>query len=86
MKFETPPRERGDSKWVKEAIELRERPGEWAVLHTSKSAQLSAAAARTIRVAKVKAWQPAGSFEAIARTVDGEHRVYARYVGNGDAA
>jgi len=26
-------------------------------------------------------YHPAGSFESVYRCVDGEHRVYARYVG-----
>lgn len=34
-----------------------------------------------IRQAKLQAYAPAGTFEARARTVDGEHRVYARFVG-----
>ena len=33
-----------------------------------------------IRAAKIVAYEPAGAFEAQARTVDGEYRVYARFV------
>lgn len=33
-----------------------------------------------IRMAKIVAYEPAGAYEAQARTVDGQYRVYARFV------
>jgi hypothetical protein len=41
----------------------------------------AASSAQAIRSAKLAAYGPAGAFQAVARTVQGEHRVYARYVG-----
>jgi hypothetical protein len=60
---------------------LRARPGEWAHVTTHSTAQSSASLAYAIRAGKYAAYTPAGHFEARARTVDGEHRVYVRYVG-----
>lgn len=62
---------------------MRERPGEWAVIHTAPNANAAASYARHIRLGVMAAYAPARSFEACARTVDGEHLVYARYVGEG---
>jgi hypothetical protein len=64
------------------AAELKARPGEWAkVLVDTNLSQSS-----QIRNGLYKAYQPAGSFEAVARNarnVDGRVRcdIYARYVG-----
>jgi hypothetical protein len=41
----------------------------------------AAKTAHTIRSGVQAPYRPSGSFEAVARTVDGEHRVYARYTG-----
>ncbi|MET8627953.1 hypothetical protein ABZW30_30140 [Kitasatospora sp. NPDC004669] len=60
---------------------LRDRPAEWAVVQRAGSIARAASAAQAIRSAKLLAYGPAGAFEAVARTVEGEHRVYARYVG-----
>jgi hypothetical protein len=34
-----------------------------------------------IRSGKYRYYQPKGSFEAVYRYIDGNHRVYVRYVG-----
>jgi len=92
--FEEPPkgRNRGPSR-VSHAIiaaQLRERPGIWAVIDKRATARSAANTAHAIRIARnMKAYAPAGAYEAMARTVpvleDGkrvtEYRVYARYVG-----
>lgn len=61
--------------------QLRARPQEWA--HIATRANISAAGelARRIKRGGTVAFQPASAFEAVSRTVDGEYRVYARYVG-----
>lgn len=65
------------------AMQLRERPGEWALVSTAKSAYSMNSMAYQIRAAYYAAYLPRGSFEAAGRTVDGERRVYARYIGEG---
>lgn len=83
IKFEAPPlmaRRFVDHATV--AAALRAQPGEWAVVGAYGSAGSAAAMAHSIRRARIKAYAPARGFEAAKRTVDGEHRVYARYVGD----
>lgn len=71
------------SKHHKIAEQLRERPKEWARVHISASRSGADSTAHQIRVAILRAYSPPSAFEAKARTVDGQHRVYARYVGEG---
>jgi hypothetical protein len=66
---------------------LKSRPGQWAIHPRSatQSPVQSASLAISIRHARVKAYRPAGAFEAAIRRVDDEHtNVYARYVGTPD--
>lgn len=67
------------------AAALRARPGVWALMGQHTSPGSARQLAYSIRQAKPKTFAPAGAFEADAKTVMGEHRVYARYVGQ-DAA
>jgi hypothetical protein len=82
LRFEEPPAPRHGGRYsqVEAAQKLRERPGEWAVATVCTTSDSSSSMARAIRVGTRRAWQPAGDFEAVARKVDGEYRVYARYV------
>jgi len=70
----------GVTDWRRVADELRQRPGQWAVVATRPSSGAAATIAGAIRKGS-RAGMPSGAFEARARTVDGECRVYARYVG-----
>ncbi|MFF5471067.1 hypothetical protein [Streptomyces achromogenes] len=89
LKWEEPParkrhggRPYGTGKHAEIAARLKSRPGQWAVVGTYKSTSIAASMARSIRAGvNMSAYTPAGTFEAKARTVVGEHRVYARYVG-----
>jgi hypothetical protein len=63
------------------AAELRARPGAWAHILTVAAQGTATSMAYMVRVARFKAYGPAGTFEARSRTIDGEFRVYARYVG-----
>lgn len=84
--FEGPP-PRGTTNWRQagehEAVaeKLRAQPGEWAKVDKRENPRSSGNAAHAIRRGLIKAYQPSGTFEAKARKVDGEYRVYARYVG-----
>jgi len=60
---------------------LRERPGEWALVETRDTLGGASGAAWQIRHAYFKAYEPAGSFEAVARTEGERRNVYARYIG-----
>lgn len=85
IKWQEPPsdgRER-HGKWEPVADRLRSRPGAWALIAEGVSASLRSNLVR----GNMKAFRPAGSFEAVsrnprsgqsgARVVD----IYARYVG-----
>jgi len=63
---------------------LREHPGQWARVRTFAGSAGSRKYAYAIKHGVPAAWRPAGAFDATARAVDGEFRVYARYVGAGE--
>lgn len=82
--WEEPPeqtvkRDRVDHK--ARAAALKSRPGAWGIVATYDSASIAASVAQGIRGGSTNAWKPQGAFEAKARTVEKEHRVYARFVG-----
>jgi hypothetical protein len=82
LKFGEPPGSvagKTSQKWASEAAELRDRPKEWAVVATKPTASTAAAMALNVRSGLLRAFQPAGSFEAISRGCD----VWVRYVGEG---
>ncbi|MEU8907038.1 hypothetical protein [Streptomyces mirabilis] len=65
---------------------LRARPGAWALMGQHSSPGAARQTAYSIRRAvRTRCFRPAGAFEAEAKSVMGEHRVYVRYVGQ-DAA
>ncbi|MDT3395569.1 hypothetical protein RKE29_02705 [Streptomyces sp. B1866] len=85
VEFIGPPPAGKNTKHDRNAQDLKARPGEWGVVQRTETNSRAASAAQAIRTAKLAAYAPAGSFEAVARTVTeagvAEHRVYARYVG-----
>lgn len=67
------------------AAQLTERPGEWAHIRSGATPARAASLAHHVRAGTSRAFRPKGAFEAKSRTVDGQFRVYARYVGpNGE--
>lgn len=76
---EPPEAGRGVSpKWAAIADELRSH-GKWALV----GVQLPRSYVGHIKTARLKAFEPAGSFDAIARETRGSHAdIYARYVGS----
>lgn len=90
VRFEEPacePVRRVESRQVF-ADALRARPGEWALLGKYSTPGTMRQEAYRIRRAldpKDQPFAPAGSFEADARSMLGEYRVYVRYVGGGRA-
>lgn len=77
-------RQRGSGKWAPIALELRQHPGQWALV--SKAGH-SSSLASAIKSGKMPAFAPAGAFDAVARSTGkrNEWDTYAVYV-NGDAA
>jgi hypothetical protein len=89
LKFETPPAaERSNAnadQYAAEAAELRANPGAWAVLKefTGEGSGARSGAwrlASRVKKGEIKAFAPAGSFEAVTRS-NGHSKVYVRFVG-----
>ncbi|MFD9863492.1 hypothetical protein [Streptomyces alboflavus] len=89
VEFIGPPPQHKCTKHARIAEELRERPLVWGVVRRPASIGRASSAAQAIKSARLAAYAPAGSFEAVACTVligtgkgqRKEHLVYARYVG-----
>jgi hypothetical protein len=85
LRFEQPPaktyRTANISESEKAANKLRQRPDEWACIAIYDKGPTANTFAHQIRHGQIPAFKPEGSFEATARAVGNEHRVYARYVG-----
>jgi hypothetical protein len=94
LRFEAPPaaeRSNGNAaaQYTEEAAQLKARPGEWAVLKefTGEGSGARSGAwrlASRVKKGEIKAFAPAGSFEAVTRS-NGHSKVYVRYVA-GEAA
>ncbi len=70
--------------WHDVAEQLKERPGEWAVVKVYTSRSQASTDAKRLRDGAFKPFRPAGTFDAWARVVDGEFRVYARFIAETD--
>ena len=87
ISWEEPPPDRRHatgkpSKWLKIAQALREQPGQWAHVDTRPRPNIAAATANGINRG-IYGGMPVGDFEAVSRIVDGQARVYVRYIGGG---
>lgn len=81
---ELPPSRRDKHKNVAIADALKARPGEWAMIGHFADSQ-----ATNIKTGAIKAYQPAGSFEAVCRNANRQDRksdIWARYVGQPNEA
>ncbi len=85
VRWEKPPDRRRTTAAVQDhkelAGELKANPGEWGHVLTYSAASTAGSVAQGIRSGRPLAWYPAGAFDAVARTVSGQHRVYAVYKG-----
>lgn len=82
--FENPPPRVSGRHWGwhrQVASKLRARPREWALVGTYGSSDSASSMARNIKMGRLKAYEPAGAFEATSRTVDKQARVYVRFMG-----
>ena len=84
VNWEEPPASQGvfrkEPLFLEEAAELRANPGKWAVLTTRETGAKASSLATAIKSNAYVAFKE-GKWDAVARTVDGEHRVYVRYAG-----
>ncbi len=62
------------------AAQLRQRPGEWALIHIKHTTPRTMS--EDIMSAKIKAYRPAGAFESKTVRFDNAAHVYARFVGD----
>lgn len=81
ISWDAPPSGKPNHDWVAIVAELRTRPGEWAYVARYESYAAVGQIAQQLRAGVLAAAKPAGTVHATARKVDGEYRVYARYVG-----
>lgn len=85
MKWENPPPSRrgvySAEKWHQAAVELRQWPGRWGRIAEYPRSHTAYTVAHRVRNAGLKAFRPAGAFEARAQAQDGGGVVWARYVG-----
>ena len=70
------PRRRSEF-WDDVALQLMENPHRWARVISKPEARIAAGVASQIRMGKLAAFAPRGTFEAASRGKD----VWARYVG-----
>ncbi|MGW5852128.1 hypothetical protein ACWFQ8_29980 [Streptomyces sp. NPDC055254] len=85
ISFEPLPQATAKGQWgINAAIatQLRTKPGQWAHIDSKSTRASAASTAYAVRNGHLNAYAPAGTFEATSRTVNGEYRVYARYVGH----
>lgn len=85
LQWGDPPRRDGRRSYHRHELvakRLKARQGEWAWL-VFNSARGASNAASTAALGGIPAYEPAGDFEAVHRLVDGEHRMYVRYLGDG---
>jgi hypothetical protein len=84
IRWEDPPTRYYSPKydWPAIAKALSSAPGTWALVAVCRNTATAGSTARHIRNGAYGPLRAVGKFEAIARTVRGEARVYARYVGS----
>lgn len=73
------PAGRTETNWKLIAMQLQADPGEWYHLATGSHA---VAQYSKIGPAQTANWEPAGSYEACTRIIDGQVELYGRYVGH----
>jgi hypothetical protein len=72
------------SRFADEAQKLRENPGRWALVTVCAKRTNAGSVVRRIGQGLSACWHEPGDFEATARSMgEGDHRVYARYLGDG---
>lgn len=82
ISWEEPPRRRAEARydWPDIAADLQSKPGAWAHALTCDTREIAGVTAKNIRESHYQALH-GHRYDAKARTVDGEFRVYACYLG-----
>lgn len=70
---------RGSGRVSEVGEAMKANPGQWAIYGVYRTATSAGAAASRLRNGTLL-WAPKGSVESAVRTVDGEIRVYARWI------
>jgi hypothetical protein len=91
IRWEEPPTrgpgERGHHiGWAELGPVLVARTGEWALVVTYDKPEPARSMAYLIRKGRVAKLAALGRFEATSRKVDGEYRIYVRFMGGGPDA
>lgn len=85
-----PPSRQRNTKHALLVAQLKAHPNQWAEIQEKETSARASSAAQAIRSAQLASYAPAGSFQAIARTVVendiARHVVYARFVGEPEPA
>jgi hypothetical protein len=79
IRWEDPPPPKRVDDWAEELTPLMAQPKRWAVVAVRKTGSAARAVHGNFVSRRVKV--PPGEWEFARRMVDGEHRVYARYLG-----
>jgi hypothetical protein len=82
IRWEDPPdpaRPRWAGRWVEKLQPLMEHPKRWAVVDTRDGSENARTCVNNLRSGRIKT--PPGQWEFLFRTVEGEFRVYGRYLG-----
>lgn len=66
--------------WESIAADLKSRPGRWAIATVCRNRGVASQVANAVRTGEYEVLRRQGPFEAVARQVDGEARVYARFL------
>jgi hypothetical protein len=74
------PETRASVEWTEAALELRARPGEWGIVKQHITRSAASAMAHAVKTGRIKAFRPAGAFEAFTNGLD----TWARFVGASD--
>ncbi len=85
IRWEDPPDPAGSGRrgvWIERLTPLMEHPKRWAVVATRPVANPARVLTHDLKVGRFQ--MPPGRWEFLSRTVDGECRVYARYLGPDD--
>jgi hypothetical protein len=74
------PETRASVEWTEAALELRARPNEWGIVKQHVTRSAASAMAHAVKTGRIKAFKPAGSFEAFTQGLD----TWVRWVGSAD--
>lgn len=69
---------RASVEWTEAAGELRARPNEWGIVKRHMTRSAASAMAHAVKTGRIKAFKPAGAFEAFVQGLD----TWVRFVGS----